>query len=710
MHHGRPQKNARQRVKSKRGQISIMIALMLLSAVSFLTFVTHTGILINAKINLQNAADLAAYAGAAVQARQLNSISFLNYEMRRQYKKFLFKYYVVGNFAQKSHPGPRGSKRKFTPDPNIPGGDYGVPVVCMTFQSGDNFCQVKRLMSIPTVNVVPFFDSIGAALLANLKKLEEIRQANCQLIGATNSFLLHYWLFSTHYDAKVLMDQIKKTPGKKVEELIMENVASLSAGIELVPKNILLSRRIRTLEEYTNTAPESEITRGRIAEMLDAPDRSKHERSIQAYLSAFHTLGGSLKASKGHVFDSIKDIVMTEFLPTGEDVEGVTKRILSLIPISVNFEAYALDQVLKPDGSCEGEANQIKVRDFIVGYYKDPAILTYYAIRLKAKANILFSPFRGGITLKAYAAAQPFGSRIGPQVRNISDAGMGFVAPGLKPKFGFSLAGPVNGVPNLPVKARSQDGNTNLGWFNGTVIAELSKAFQTPGQRSIDMSAYLSAMQDAMAPNPFEAGLYNIPNDVQTEKIEGQPTDGDPFISYFDKSMTYAIWAPITPPGKSKAEAKDQIIAMVDANIKDDRQREMFIRTFDNYLLQLENRQGEFLPGHSQTDFKPRETYNVYRMSDPFRKVVKDKIIPIELAAEIMISPEQTRKINSSWNDVKDKKYIARGRTGYSVKFVSFESLNSGNLVADSGGNTMLNMIKSGLDGEAEADVEKILH
>ena len=46
--------------------------------------------------------DMAAYAGAAVQARQLNQISYLNYEMRRAYKKFLFRYYVLGNVAQDS--------------------------------------------------------------------------------------------------------------------------------------------------------------------------------------------------------------------------------------------------------------------------------------------------------------------------------------------------------------------------------------------------------------------------------------------------------------------------------------------------------------------------------------------------------------------------------------------------------------------------------
>src|ERR1051325_1998291 len=89
---------------SERGQASIMIGMIVLTFILFFAFVVNTGMLVNAKINLQNAADLAAYAGAAVQARQLNNAAFLNYEMRRQYKKFIFRYYVIGSFMYTTFP------------------------------------------------------------------------------------------------------------------------------------------------------------------------------------------------------------------------------------------------------------------------------------------------------------------------------------------------------------------------------------------------------------------------------------------------------------------------------------------------------------------------------------------------------------------------------------------------------------------------------
>src|SRR3954447_2975848 len=88
---GSSRRKGLSQTKSEKGQISVMIGVMMMTFILFFAFVVNTGMLVNAKINLQNAADLAAYAGAAVQARQLTQISYLNYEMRRQWKKFLFR-------------------------------------------------------------------------------------------------------------------------------------------------------------------------------------------------------------------------------------------------------------------------------------------------------------------------------------------------------------------------------------------------------------------------------------------------------------------------------------------------------------------------------------------------------------------------------------------------------------------------------------------
>ncbi len=63
---------------TESGQAAVLIALCLFSMVVFLAMATNMGILVNDRIRMQNAADLAAYAGAFEQARILNRLTQLN--------------------------------------------------------------------------------------------------------------------------------------------------------------------------------------------------------------------------------------------------------------------------------------------------------------------------------------------------------------------------------------------------------------------------------------------------------------------------------------------------------------------------------------------------------------------------------------------------------------------------------------------------------
>ena len=81
--------------RNERGQAAIFMALFFSTMILLFAFTTNVGMLVHAKINLQNAADAAAYAGAAVQARQLTAAAYLNWEMRRALKEFLFYNFKV---------------------------------------------------------------------------------------------------------------------------------------------------------------------------------------------------------------------------------------------------------------------------------------------------------------------------------------------------------------------------------------------------------------------------------------------------------------------------------------------------------------------------------------------------------------------------------------------------------------------------------------
>ena len=58
-------KNPFSGARGERGQAALIIAMMTTTFLLFIAFVLNIGMLVNAKINLQNAADMAAYAGAA---------------------------------------------------------------------------------------------------------------------------------------------------------------------------------------------------------------------------------------------------------------------------------------------------------------------------------------------------------------------------------------------------------------------------------------------------------------------------------------------------------------------------------------------------------------------------------------------------------------------------------------------------------------------
>ena len=79
-------------IKSNRGQLSIFMGITLIIVMSMLAFIINVGLFVKAKINLQNAADAAAFSGAATQARQLTNIGYVNWELINTYKEWMFKY------------------------------------------------------------------------------------------------------------------------------------------------------------------------------------------------------------------------------------------------------------------------------------------------------------------------------------------------------------------------------------------------------------------------------------------------------------------------------------------------------------------------------------------------------------------------------------------------------------------------------------------
>lgn len=686
--------------KNQKGQASILFALMATTLILFFSFVIHTGLLVNAKINLQNAADLAAYAGASVQARQLNHISYLNYEMRRTLKKFLFKYYVVGNMAQQSHPqsGMTG-KRRWSPD-NNPNNDYQVPAVCLKANEGDNYCWAPTLPKIAAPS--GFNDIINNAAKEVLAQLEKIRANSCKSIGTRNLQVLLLWLFNTDPELIRIEQLIRSKAGangsnddqaKQLADML-KIVKVAGQGLGLLPKEILLSMRIKTLASYVNESGKTNVNLSRLNQLLMGRDTAKRERTIQAYLSAYYTLGE-------HAFPDSESIIMDEILPPGSEP------LLNLDEIQIAFDTYAINLGFKnPNGTnndCQDDVapDQDNPKDCIacptpitvnagvpVGVYKNQNTETYYAIKLSAPVSLLFSPV-SGLTLSAYSAAKPYGSRIGPKL----DA-KNYTWEVSNPKFCDPFAPGTNAgllfpcqkkIPNMPIRADDSDNpGSGVGFDNNEMIAMTYSSLMgnnPSAMQNVSAETFARGLFAAQYPSPWESGKYNIPvNDTATPSSSNVKRLEDIWAEHFDQNGVYAFWAPVISPEATgttdlTAAMKEYLDELEQSGIQAGASARTFDPAFKESLVEGMTEYSELL---RQGKGEDGEGFHIVRLRDPFNYPAEtgNRTI-VEHNNPNLALPIDPKLVKTSWNGVKHEAWQKLGRNGYSVKYVSFRQLAS---------------------------------
>jgi hypothetical protein len=729
--------SSRKIASGEKGQVSIFIGSMLLTFLLLLAFVLNTGMLVNAKINLQNAADLAAYAGAAVQARQLNDIGYLNYEMRRTFKKFLYRYYVIGNATIPTFPRgngtPTSGPARFAVN-QFNGGqiNLGVPSTCVTFLPNDNFCSLANLPSIPTVGGGGGnLDAIMGALNTQLENLEKIRTEGCVGIGEMNQMLMFYWLWNTDVSLDAISGVLADNGANEKYVQRLRVLRSLASGLGLMPREIFLRKRIDTLSRYVNFKPQTDVDLKAVNALKGGGDWAMHERTIQAYLSAFHTLGeGS--------FEDESAIKLDEVLPEGP--EGAN--LLALKNVTTKFDVFATDFAVGDGNACNAtttntsttgntqgctqclvpypQSQRFSGFDPIVGVAKDPKVLTYYAIKLTAKARILFSPY-GDLELTAYAAAQPFGSRIGPSLDEAV-----FNSPGapLPPGTGGAPTrcnGPATCeglVPNLPVRVGDSAAPAlTSGWGTNDVLYNMytgGLAIAPNGGNAVQQSVtnldLLKAYQVAMAPNPWEMGRYNIPND----------SNADPFLESFDSKGVRAIWAPLFTGDSTAANANpaSAIIEYIDKMATEYVTQSAAAKSIfsPEAKAALVSQIGVYVNGALKNGKgEDGEGLNVVRIYDPIstRVDLSGQRAPLAPSIPNTILMRDAARLKTGWNDVLSRgpspfDYQQRGRTGYSVKFVPLGVLRTASGVTTNGSDSFSNTLPLGR-GVAN-DVEEMKH
>jgi hypothetical protein len=666
-----------------------MIGAMMLTFLLFFAFVLNTGMLVNAKINLQNAADVAAYAGASVQARQMNQISFLNYELRRQYKKFLFRYYVMGNMAQDTHPNESGeaNRNPRTWKPNASAPDLEVPMTCLVFGTGagggDNYCRVDNVAAIamPSAAVQ---DTLNNVVQQQLQSIEIIKQNSCKAIGDLNSQVSLFWLFNTDPSlANLRAASISPDDKKRLDATV-----ALSAGMGLYPRNLITELRIRTLEFYINRQPERGLSLERAKQLMSgAQDAASRERPFNAFFSAYNSLGEN-------TFSDEDAIVMDELLP---------QKSLDLKTLNVSFDIYTAKAGL---GGCgPGQIDNpttpasftpqachlcpisfaLKSTPVPVAVMKNSAAPVSYGVKLTAKAKTLFNPFGGDLTLTAYSAAKPFGSRIGPQVTE-SD----FTRQAKNTAFCAQPGNDCIGrIPWLPIDDAEAD---SRGWNRNDVIYGMYQQFREPGQNiqnltAIDARSMERAFHASMAPNPWEQGRYNIP-------VFDQPNPGgsglagldDQFSQFFAGNGQMAFWAPVFSEEMPNRQDPVDLIKGILKKAADEAAiagNPLISQMSQQLQAALVSGLGNYLNGIRNSAGENGETFNLARILDPYntqstalnpsrRRVAFDPP-----AQGILLEPTTPRNVKTSFAPNRSSVTRQKGRIGYSVKFIPVRSIAS---------------------------------
>jgi hypothetical protein len=258
-------------------------------------------------------------------------------------------------------------------------------------------------------------------------------------------------------------------------------------------------------------------------------------------------------------------------------------------------------------------------------------------------------------------------------------------------------------VPNLPVKENDPAASTlGTGWAQNDVLfnfysAGLRVSSGTgPVTQTVTSQDLLRAYQVAMAPNPWEMGRYNIPND----------SNDDPFLQSFDAKGIRAIWAPLFT-GSSTAANSNPAAEVIDFinqmatnySTQSTAAKSIFSSNAQAALITQINAyvNGKLKDGHGEDG----EGLNVVRIYDPIstRVDLDGSRSPLAPSIPDSIMMRDAKRLKTGWNDVLSdtppNDYRRKGRTGYSVKFVPFNALREASALTTNGVDSFTNRIPS---------------
>jgi hypothetical protein len=406
------------------------MALLSTTLIIMFGMVVSIGHLIQAKMNLQNAVDLAAMSGASWQARYLNHLALINYRMRQNYKFILYDLYVTqSRFNQGLKDQLNNISGSFDRVPDLRAGSqqlvfgicqqaFGYDPASQVGEPGraiaadTDMCQRvrgtgRRGETIPPIVPSPIPNLNPAVIAANLAIAELSRQASevCNNSGGQNQWYFRYIMKHLEDRQRFQMEQLVE-----LTDLFKQAFNIQNPDLERNSRHSADATIFRTFEENLISANRSGAVQ---LQWLNPPESRTIAvpQSREEMLNAI-TAANDLPSDMNAYFERMLvrfQIPFVEFKSSG-GLGGVGASCEITVKLD-NFGGTSQSGAVLPEGP--GILLGLTRKRFEQSPYNVQRPLMV-ALRATVKPRLLFWPQGLTPTLVAVGGAKPFGSRLAP--------------------------------------------------------------------------------------------------------------------------------------------------------------------------------------------------------------------------------------------------------------------------------------------------------
>ncbi|WP_413559079.1 TadE/TadG family type IV pilus assembly protein [Bdellovibrio sp. HCB209] len=406
-----------KKLRNRKGQVALFVALVFQILFIFFAMVINVGLLVHHKINLQNSVDLAAYYGAMKQAENMNAIAHINYQIRQSWKLLAWRYRMIGTAGDFSeHPLDKNGRvltlrqgSAETDDINQSAKDfYDAPSFCATYvpfkpmPDGENTCRDLKNNSgvriMDATRPIGVFHSINVTMTTISETLRNRAFERCQYFGAFNYRLLAQYVVGYNIDQgdrMLLIAALSRSMSNTTEDFYDLDGDSVKKGIENTLSNNLTSAN-------RNGGLKFKVYNSFGAEGCNNPATDE--------LPAKWLVPVRIAPAFNYI-DTICDRSASRIDPDPKELASDPNNW----PIEVkNNAAHSLRKEIEELSQFVGLRQKIEdPYNYSMGVEKNPWCMAYVGVSATTRPNIPFSPL-GTVELTARAYFKPFGGRMGP--------------------------------------------------------------------------------------------------------------------------------------------------------------------------------------------------------------------------------------------------------------------------------------------------------